>query len=294
MNPFAALESDDDEDFVKVQSSKKTDSKGSKKPTQTQQKPAATTVATSSDNGNANKTSGRGGGGRGDTRNKGRGAGRGGKETGDRKNGKREYDRRSGTGRGSEVAKGGAGKGGWGTNEDEIAHQRKELESVESTTAEANTTNKAAVQEEPEEPVEPEKPTFTLDEFLAKRDASRQSSSVFSSMEVRQVTEDFKGLKTKDDDQSPFIVLGGGKTKSANAKSQRSTAQEKITNLGFHAAPKEDFHREERGGRGGRGGRGDRGGRGGPGGRGGNKSDRAPRSHGGKVDVNDKSAFPSL
>ena len=46
------------------------------------------------------KTSGRGGGGRGDTRGRGRGAGRGGKETGDRvKNNKREYDRRSGTGR---------------------------------------------------------------------------------------------------------------------------------------------------------------------------------------------------
>eukprot|EP00470_Lotharella_oceanica_P003011 CAMPEP_0170173438 /NCGR_PEP_ID=MMETSP0040_2-20121228/6731_1 /TAXON_ID=641309 /ORGANISM="Lotharella oceanica, Strain CCMP622" /LENGTH=102 /DNA_ID=CAMNT_0010414625 /DNA_START=38 /DNA_END=346 /DNA_ORIENTATION=- len=33
---------------------------------------------------------------------------------------KREFDRRSGTGRGKEIRKQGAGKGGWGTTNDEL------------------------------------------------------------------------------------------------------------------------------------------------------------------------------
>jgi hypothetical protein len=125
MNPFAALESDDeDESFTKVQSHKKTGtflfvlycyishhifpstssncvvclSKDSKKPTQAKPTTGAPAPAVTVNNSDK-KTSSRGGGGRGDNRNKGRGAGRGGKETGERKNGKREYDRRSGTGR---------------------------------------------------------------------------------------------------------------------------------------------------------------------------------------------------
>jgi hypothetical protein len=76
-----------------------------KKPVQAQKSVAGATAApavvgvATDKNKAAGGRGGRGGGGRGDNRDKGRGAGRGGKETGERKNGKREYDRRSGTGR---------------------------------------------------------------------------------------------------------------------------------------------------------------------------------------------------
>lgn len=292
MNPFAALESDDeDESFTKVQSNKKTDSK---KPTQVKQTTTTAAPAVTVNN-TDKKAAGRGGAGRGDTRGRGRGAGRGGKETGDRaKNGKREFDRRSGTGRGTEVAKGGAGKGGWGTNEEEIAAQRRELEEGGEAPTGDKEKEKTPTVEVVEEPVEPEVPTFTMDEFLAKRNAERSGSTIFNKVEERKSTDDFSSLKAKSGlVEESFIVLSAGKTKETNGKGQRSSDKTKVTNLGFHAAPKEEY-REDRGDRGGRGG--DRGGKGGGGrggGRGGGDRRSAPRA-GGRVDINDQSAFPSL
>lgn len=303
MNPFAALESDDeDETFTKVQSNKKADSK---KPVQANNAtvPVAVTVNNSD---KKSAVGGRGGGGRGDNRNKGRGAGRGGKETGERKNGKREFDRKSGTGRGTEVAKGGAGKGGWGTNEEEIVAQRRELEEGADAAAVDAKELKEKKVEVVEEPVEPEAPTFSFDEFLARRDAERAGSSIFKKVEERVVSDDYsKFKKSGGEELQNFVVLGAGKAKGPNDKSQRSSAATKVTNLGFHSAPKEEYRedRGDRGGKGDRGGRGgdrpergaDRGGKGGRGGRGGGDRDRraAPRA-GGKVDISDTSAFPSL
>lgn len=286
MNPFSALESDDEEEFTKVQSHKKSENK---KKTQTAKAANNSSPSAPVNPGAATekKVSNRGGGGRGDNRHR-RGAGRGGKETGDRvKHNKREYDRRSGTGRGTEVAKGGAGKGGWGTNADEIAQQRRELEEEKNNGKPAEGTEVVAE----EEPVEPEPPTYTLDEFIAKREASRQGSAIFSAVEERRVTDDYSGFKTKNDDLNSFIELGGSQKNKSNSKSQRSAVQNKVTDLGFHAAPKED-RRDDRGGRG-RGDRGNRGDRNGRdrGGRG-ERGERRPR--GGKVDINDQSAFPSL
>ena len=181
---------------------------------------------------------------------------------------------------GTEVAKGGSGKGGWGSNEDEIAAQRREIEEGGDSAVEKKTETETV-----EEPVEPEVPTFTMDEFLAKRDAERSGSSIFEKVEVRQVTDDFSNLNKKDSDNlTSFIALGATKNKSgSNGLGQRSSDKTKVTNLGFHAAPKEDF-REDRGGKGGKGGRG---------GRGGGDRRNAPRA-GGKVDINDQAAFPSL
>jgi hypothetical protein len=75
-----------------------------------------------------------------------------------------------------------------------------------------------------EEPVEPEAPTYTMDEFLAKREASRVGSSVFDAVEMRKVTDDFSGLKTRNSDvDEAFIVLGAGKSKGNGNKAQRSS-----------------------------------------------------------------------
>jgi hypothetical protein len=158
-----------------------------------------------------------------------------------------------------------------------------------------------------------EAPTFTMEEFLAKRDAERSGSSIFKKVEERTVTDDFSNFKKGGEELDNFVVLGASKTKTTNGKNQRATSQTKVTNLGFHAAPKEEYRedRGDRGGKGDRGGRGgdrggrggdrggrggDRGGKGGRGGRGDRNSDRrsAPRASGGKVDINDQSAFPSL
>jgi plasminogen activator inhibitor 1 RNA-binding protein len=118
---------------------------------------------------------------------------------------------------GNEVPKGGAGKGNWGSTEDEIAAQRRELEEGGEVVADKEKV------EVVEEPVEPEAPTFTLDEFLAKRDAERSNSSIFKKVEERAVTDDFSKLKKGGDELDNFVVLGAGKSKTVAAKSQRSS-----------------------------------------------------------------------
>lgn len=269
MNPFAALESDDDEDFTVVKTNKKTDTK--KKPVAAKA-PVAAPVETQGPA--SDKKSSRGGAARGKTFT--RGAGRGGKETGDRRNGKREFDRRSGTGRGNEVTKGGAGKGGWGNNKDEVKEGQDEVEAEKNGD---NTVEEEVV--EVQEPAEPEVPTYTLDEYLAQRNATKPLGSVFSAVEERKV-EDVK-LKQGDYDLPNFLKLGTSKQKSNAEKNQRATSKTSISDVGFHAAPKEQ---EERGGKGGRGGRG--------------AARNAPRAGRGasrgqaKVDINDSSAFPKL
>lgn len=117
---------------------------------------------------------------------------------------------------GNEIPKGGSGKGNWGSNQDEIAAQRRELE-------EGDVVGDKDKVEEPEEPVEPEVPTFTLDEFLAKRDAERSTSTIFKKVEERAVTDDFSNFKKGGEELDNFVVLGSGKAKGGNNKSQRSS-----------------------------------------------------------------------
>ena len=130
-----------------------------------------------------------------------------------------------------------------------------------------------------------------MDEFLAKREAERatSNSTIFKKVEERTVTDDFSNLKKKGNTtEEAFIVLKGvNKSKGNNGIGQRSSDKTKLTDLGFHAPPKEDY-REDRGHRGGRG---DRGGKGKGGRGGGNDRRNNPRT---KVDINDQSAFPSL
>lgn len=76
-----------------------------------------------------------------------------------------------------------------------------------------------------EEPVVPEVPTYSLDEFLARRDAERATSSIFKKVEERAVTDDYSKLKKTGDDLQDFVVLGAGKAKATTAKAQRSSTQ---------------------------------------------------------------------
>ena len=94
------------------------------------------------------------------------------------------YDRRSGTGRGKEVAKGGYGMGNWGTREDELKSGTLAVESPkktgEATAEEVTEAPKEAGEELPEsvEKVEvveevreeeDEGKTLTLQEYLAQK-----------------------------------------------------------------------------------------------------------------------------
>lgn len=217
---------------------------------------------------------------------------------------KRQFDRKSGTGRGKEVAKGGAGGANWGNDKLEALKAEKHI-AGDAEVVEVTATEEAVVEAEP---VEPEPIVFTLDEYQRRRaEQTKVNSEAFSEVKIREVSADFAGMKTSENTESDFIAMRAAKAAKAK-KEQRSTSKTVVLDVSFTAPPVEQPERErrtcdrERGGdRGGRGGdRGDRPrtGRGdkargeGRGGRGEPRAARAPR--GPKVDVNDASAFPSL
>lgn len=232
--------------------------------------------------------------------------------------GKREYDRRSGTGRGREIKKDGGGARNWGNEktvakesegiiqEDEIHAEGEELAKVEAEVA----TNEGALDEgavggeitAPAAPEEEEDKTMTLEEYLQSK--LKTDNELLKPKAARSVeSSEFAGLAPKVSVEENFLVMGGGakntrKKESAKEKEDEKTKLDLGFRVGGHSSDRRDGDRREgRGGRGGdgeyrRGGRGDdrRGGRDGRGRRGGGLG----RGRGAPVSVFDPNAFPSL
>ena len=214
--------------------------------------------------------------------------------------------------RGREVSKDGAGPANWGSEKQEALRVEKHEDEPEPVVADETVEEGVeAVADEPAAPDSPpEPPVFTLDEYNARRAQARQNSEAFGEVSVRQVTDDFKGMTTKTEDEQDFIALGSKTSKGKQGKDQRSTTRSTIADVAFVVAPPEPPASSrggrggERGGRGGdRGGRGDRprtSERGAP--RGGDRGGRGGRSSGGRgsaprgprVDIFSAEAFPSL
>lgn len=203
--------------------------------------------------------------------------------------GNRVFDRRSGTGRGREGKRNGAGRGNWGTNQDEQKAQVEETETKETQEAPVETKEAAeqpqAEQEAPKE--EEEEKTKTLEEYMKelKKPAvalpeARKATEVSNPKwkEYTALTRSFEGeggFLFKDEEQP----TKGGKKETQEAAKKGVRADEV---LNFTEGSPKSF----RGGRGGaRGGRG--GARGGRGGARGGRSGPAPN-------FSDKSAFPDL
>lgn len=175
---------------------------------------------------------------------------------------KREFDRKSGTGRGREVSKGGRGSFGAGNVEQDAMEAEKNPEGVVDAVAgeveaETEDANENAV------PEEPEIPTFTLDEYLEKRNAARlKVSSMFGETKSRAVDESvFNGTVAKVADELDAVA---GKQ---SRKKDKPTIKAQTVEVSFKFEPPQ----QERGGRGFRGGRSDE--ERGRGGRGGRRSD---------------------
>lgn len=212
----------------------------------------------------------------------------------DTRPGKREFDRRSGTGRGKETAKGGAGAGNWGS-EDAEAHS---LEGQSATTAaavaegqtqkegeEATAETTAAAPAETTEaaaPVDNEPPVRTLSAYLAER----KSTSAAQASRKAGDGEDSSAYKNyqpfKKEEESLFAVE---KTAKVVKTKEKESKEKKVSADQVLRFQQEKRDREDRGDRGTRG----RGGRGGQGGqrRGGN-------SQGSALNFTDASAFPGL
>jgi len=310
MNPFSVLESDDEEEIVNppIEIPKKKESKkvevASTPVTTPVVVPAATNGLKKSKTEEVmlpSRVSGGRGGGRGEND-----GGRGGTHRhhkphsegrGKRRDAedappprKREFDRRSGTGRGKEISKNGAGKGNWGNAKEEALEAERAPEVALEETVVVDEEKKeevvpeTTIEQAPETQVEviQAPPTFTLDEYKARLGQSRLNSDAFGMKSERKVDADFNGLKLNEGHDDIFIELKSGKSSKNFKKDQRSDSKAIVLDVGFKSDQREFGSKE-----GGRGrGRGENRGRGREG------RGRAARGH--NLDIHDSSAFPSL
>lgn len=201
------------------------------------------------------------------------------------RDGKRAYDRRSGTGRGKEIKKGGGGARNWGSDKAEAKKMEGKIDEEEvkddQIVAPVEGGEPAAEEPAPEEESKPEDKTMTLADYMASKGKKEDNAG-------REVESEFTGVTASKKEEEDFLVMGGSKTKKTKKKKDD---QKKVVDVGFRTAnPNSGRGGRGRGDRGGRGGRGNRDGRGRGRGRGG----RGPKNQNAGINVQDEAAFPSL
>ena len=205
------------------------------------------------------------------------------------RDGKRQYDRKSGTGRGKEIKKGGGGGHNWGSDKQDAKNaegpvtEGKEEANVpeEDPTADAEEDpEKTPTAEQPEPEPEPEVDnTISYEEYLAQK--ARPDSAAFQPVQERQLDVNEFASKAarskKETEKQEFMQMGEGKKmrKKGTGKKEKKTLALDFRSPGRGGRGGGEYGQDGRGGgRGGRGygsGRGGRGGgyEGGRGGRGG-------------------------
>lgn len=219
---------------------------------------------------------------------------------------KREFDRRSGTGRGREVSKGGRGAFGAGSPAQDALEAEKDPKKADELSGEAadKTDGEDNLATE-EADAEPEAQTFTMDEYLARREESRKASATLGGVRTERTVDkeaDFAGLKTIENDGDMTFIPARSTKAEVVKKDQRSTGKNQVLNVGFKFGVSPNAEREGNdrrgGGRGGRGGqKGNRGGNRRGDRNGGSTDDRTqPNSDksAGPTTVFDSASFPSL
>ncbi|KAL1194634.1 RGG repeats nuclear RNA binding protein A [Cardamine amara subsp. amara] len=247
--------------------------------------------------GDVSKSSYGGGGGGGAPRGSFRGGGgrRGGfsNEEGEGERPRRTFERRSGTGRGSDFKRDGSGRGNWGAPGEELAAETEVVAGVEAekdivekpvvddVASDANKENTVV-----EEEKEPEDKEMTLDEYEKILEEKRKALQSLTTSERKVDTKEFASmqqLSNKKSNDEIFIKLGSDKDKRKDDKEEKA---KKAVNINEFLKPAEG-EKYYRGGRGGRG----RGGRGregvSSGGYGGYRNEAAPT-------IADPAQFPSL
>jgi len=307
-NPFALLDSDSEEEVpVQIKSTNNSSkSKNTKKVTNNrssaaQKKKSSSNVSgTGFDDLNKKENSRR-------SRNSQVSRGAKARNNTDVKRGKREFDRRSGTGRGREIKKDGAGGHNWGNEKDAVA-AATETPAAED---EENADKKEEAVEAEEEEVQ-----LSLEEYKAQKNEKRHGEG-FQKLQTRKLStaESGYGKKVERAEEESFIHFGYQKKKIREKTQKKKKMVEVHFNVRDSSAPaprerdnfrngdrnrgeRDNFRNGDRnrGGRGGRGrgrGRGGRGGSfGGRGGRGGSHGGREPNKK--SVDTGDLEMFPSL
>ncbi|CAN6894389.1 unnamed protein product [Brassica oleracea] len=194
------------------------------------------------------------------------GAPRGGRrgEAGEGERPRRTYERRSGTGRGGDFKREGAGRGNWGTpgeevlvvETEEVAGTEIEKPAGDEVAADAKKENTAEVEEQKE----PEDKEMTLDEYekiLEEKKKSLQSQTTSERKVDTKVFESMQQLSNKNSNDEIFIKLGSDKDKRKDDKEEKA---KKAVSINEFLKPAESENHYRGGGRGGGRGRG-RGGR---------------------------------
>ncbi|CAF2130150.1 unnamed protein product [Brassica rapa subsp. narinosa] len=236
---------------------------------------------------------------------RGRGGRRG--ESGDFERPRRNFDRQSGTAHGNGFKRDGAGRGNWGTNEDEIPPVTEESAAVvEKSLAvekegEATDANKETPVEEKEP--EPEDKEMTLEEYEKVLEEKRKALQATKIEERKVDTKVFETMQQlsnkKSNNDEVFIKLGTEKDKRPVEKEEKTKKSLSINEF-LKPANGERYRGGYRGGREGRGGRGPREGaegRGrGPRGADGGENQRAaaPKRVAPAPKIEDAAQFPTL
>ncbi|XP_045793521.1 RGG repeats nuclear RNA binding protein A-like [Trifolium pratense] len=215
-------------------------------------------------------------------------------EAGEEGRPRRTFERHSGTGRGNEFKREGAGRGNWGTETDEIAQVTEEAviegeknigdekPAVENDAAEGNKDIAANEAEEKEA----EDKEMTLEEYQKVLEEKRKALQVVKTEERKVDTKEFEtmqALSCKKDNFEIFAKLGSDKDKRKEAFDKEEKAKKSVSINEFLKPAEGDAYYRGRGGRG-------REARGGGGGyRGGNlnRNVRAPS-------IEDPGHFPTL
>lgn len=219
------------------------------------------------------------------------------------RDGKRAYDRRSGTGRGKEIKKGGGGSRNWGSDKDTARaaasaknNSQRVTKGDEKNTDDSKPEEQSNVEEEatPEkEPdLEPEDVTLSYDEYMKQKQNVSLEGVAFKSLSVKGMDESsnaFLNVQANVKQETDFLVMGGGKQprKKGTKKSEKETIASN-----FKVGDSKSGGRDNRDGRDGRrnNGRGRR-----DGGRGkGDRSNGMSQQRTAEINVADPNMFPSL
>ncbi|MED6199016.1 hypothetical protein PIB30_072053 [Stylosanthes scabra] len=228
----------------------------------------------------------------------GRGGGFSNGEGGEDGHPRRVFERRSGTGRGSDFKREGSGRGNWGSQTEELAPAAEEVNETgknldddkpsgeDDVAAEGNKENPSNEAEEKEA----EDKEMTLEEYQKVLEEKRKALQALKTEERKvdtKVFESMQQLSSKKDNDDIFIKLGSDKDKRKEALEKEEKSKKSVS-INEFLKPAEGENYYNSGGRGRGRGRGQ--GRGGRGGYGGGYAAGYERA----LAIEDPGQFPTL
>ncbi|PWA34536.1 hyaluronan/mRNA-binding protein, Stm1 [Artemisia annua] len=171
-----------------------------------------------------------------------RGGRRGGFTNGDAEEGdrppRRPYERRSGTGRGNDIKREGAGRGNWGTQADEIIQETEVVIEGEKTVDSDIPVNEEETTDEKKEtaapePEEKEPEEMTLEEYQKVLEEKRKALEALKTeerkVEVDKELASMQPLSSKKSNDEIFAKLGSDKDKRKEIAEKEERAKKSLS-----------------------------------------------------------------